>query len=99
MSFGVHLKSCRGNGLPNPIVCDAFNGAIIPLGLGRVNAKDRTVGHVERAVAMATVAHALAALSPEDLGGRIARRLAQEAHDVVVKYSLVAWRQGDSRCI
>lgn len=96
MSFWVDFESCRGNGLTNPVVRDAFDGAIIPLGLGWIDAKDRTVGHVEGAVAMTTVAHALATLSPEDLRGRIARRLTQEAHDVVVEDSLVLWRQGDS---
>lgn len=99
MSFGVDFKSCCGYGLANSVVCDAFHGAIVALGLGWIDAKDRAVGHVESAVAMAAVAHALATLSPEHLRGRVARRLTQEAHDAVVEHSLVPRRQGDSRRI
>ena len=81
----------RGRRLADPVVCDAFDGiVVVPGRLDRLNPQHGPVRHVQRRVALSAGRHAASALPPVDFRRRVARRLAEEADDAVVGYSLVA---------
>lgn len=94
MTLGVDVElCCSRRRLADPVVGDALNRVVVvPRRLHGLDAQNRAVRHVERRVALSAGRYASPALPPVDFRCRVARRLAEEADDAVVRHSLVTRR-------
>lgn len=98
MSFRIYVQlGGRDGRLPDTVIGDALENAVVTLRLDGLDPKHRPVGHIESNVALASRRQPFAGFAPVDVRRRIAGRLAEEADRAAVDDDLVTWRQGDLR--